>query len=44
MKCSCRRADLDCSPGCGECQGVCANMTASSDEAEFTEDEQTFGL
>ena len=34
MRCSCRKAGLDCSTGCGECRGVCANMstTAYSDD------------
>ena len=50
MRCSCHRAGLDYSPGCGDCRGVCANITALSDEAdfsvdeaEFTVDDQTFG-
>ena len=28
MRCSCRKAGLDCSTGCGECRGICANMSA----------------
>ena len=26
LRCSCRKAGLDCSTGCGECRGICANM------------------
>ena len=26
LPCSCRKAGLDCSTGCGECRGICANM------------------
>jgi hypothetical protein len=27
MRCSCRKAGLDCSTGCGQCRGICANMS-----------------
>ena len=27
LHCSCRKAGLDCSAGCGECRGICANMS-----------------
>ena len=26
LRCSCRKAGLDCSTDCGECRGICANM------------------
>ena len=39
MRCSCRKAGLDCSIACGECRGVCTNVTVSSDE---TIEDQTF--
>ena len=26
LRCSCRKAGLECSTGCGECRGICANM------------------
>ena len=33
MRCSCHKAGLDCSTGCGECRGICANMSeAISDD------------
>lgn len=28
MRCSCRKAGLECSTGCGECRGICANMSS----------------
>ena len=31
-RCSCRRADLDCSPACGECRGACSNISPASQE------------
>ncbi len=30
--CSCRRNGLDCSTGCGQCRGVCTNMTNLKDD------------
>ncbi|MES9879833.1 MAG: hypothetical protein ABW185_03030 [Sedimenticola sp.] len=29
MRCSCRKAGLECSPGCGECRGLCRNASQS---------------
>ena len=26
LRCSCSKAGLDCSNGCGGCRGICANM------------------
>ena len=26
LRCSCRKAVVECSTGCGECRGICANM------------------
>ena len=26
LRCSCRKAGLECSTGCGECRGICANL------------------
>ena len=35
MRCSCRKAGLDCSTGCGECRGICTNMfTVCTDESD----------
>ncbi|KAG1678943.1 hypothetical protein GQR58_013119 [Nymphon striatum] len=28
QRCSCRKAGLDCSTGCGQCKGICLNMSA----------------
>lgn len=27
-QCTCRKNDLDCTTGCGQCRGVCTNMTS----------------
>ena len=32
LRCSCRKAGLDCSTGCGECRGICANMYDNTTE------------
>ena len=41
LRCSCRKAGLDCSTGCGECRGICANrhenMTYDNEYDEYTQ-------
>jgi len=32
-QCSCRKNGLDCSTGCGQCRGICTNVTTLEDEA-----------
>jgi 5'-3' exonuclease len=32
MRCSCRKAGLECSTGCGECRGICTHMFAVTDD------------
>ena len=34
MRCSCRRSGLDCSPACGQCRGVCGNMSLLDEDME----------
>lgn len=41
MRCSCRKAGLDCSAACGECRGICTNMTALSDGTDSLVDNDT---
>ena len=37
--CSCRKAGLECSTGCGECRGICANMYVNiTEDNEYEED------
>ena len=39
LRCSCRKAGLDCSTGCGECRGICANMYENiTEDNEYEED------
>ena len=39
MCCSCRKAGLDYSTGCGECRGICANMYNNiTEDKEHEED------
>ena len=39
LRCSCRKAGLDCSTGCGECRGGCANMYGNITEDSEYDDE-----
>ena len=39
LRCSCRKAGLDCSTGCGECRGVCANIYGNITEDSEYDDE-----
>ena len=41
MRCSCRKAGLDCSPACGECRGIRTNMTVLSDGTDSLVDNDT---
>ena len=42
LRCSCRKAGLDCSTGCGECRGICANMYENiTDDNEYEEDTES---
>ena len=41
QRCFCRKAGLDCSTGCGECRGICANMYENitlTEDNEYEED------
>ena len=39
LRCSCRKAGLECSTGCGECRGICANMYENiTEDNEYEED------
>ena len=39
VRCSSRKAGLDCSTGCGECRGICANMYENiTEDNEYEED------
>lgn len=38
MRCSCRKADLNCSRACGECRGLCTNKSAIEQDDSSTED------
>ncbi len=39
LRCSCRKAGLDCSAGSGECRGFCANMCENiTEDNEYEED------
>ena len=39
LRCSCRKSGLDCSTGCGECRGICANMHENiTEDNEHEED------
>ena len=39
LRCSCPKAGLECSTGCGECRGICANMYQNiTEENEYEED------
>ena len=39
LRCSCRKAGLDCSTGCGECRCICANMYENiTEDNEYEED------
>ena len=34
LRYSCRKAGLECSTGCGECRGICANMYENTTEVK----------
>ncbi len=39
LRCSCRKAGLDCSTGCGECRDICVNMYGNiTEDNEYEED------
>ena len=39
VRCSCRKASSECSTGCGECRGTCANMYENiTEDNEYEED------
>lgn len=38
MRCSCRKNGMDCSTACGECRGVCSNLSASVTDSESDDD------
>ena len=35
MRCTCRKSGLDCSMACGQCCGICPNMSL----ADYTQDD-----
>ncbi|KAG1666271.1 hypothetical protein GQR58_018991 [Nymphon striatum] len=40
QRCSCRKAGLDCSTGCGQCKGICLNMSAQiTDDVDIGTDD-----
>ena len=39
LRCSCRKAGLDCFTGCGECRGICASMYKNiTEDNEYEQD------
>ena len=39
LRCSCRKAGVEYSTGCGECRGICANMYENiTEENEYEKD------
>lgn len=34
MRCTCKKNGMDCSMACGECRGVCANLTTTTVESD----------
>ena len=39
LRCSSRKASLECSTGCGECRGTCANMYENITEGKDYEED-----
>ena len=37
-QCTCRKNGLDCTTGCGQCRGVCTNMTSVDDDDNDDDD------
>lgn len=40
MRCTCRKHGMECSMACGECRGVCSNMSTTASESD-SDSEQT---
>ena len=43
-RCGCRRLDLDCTPACSECRGICENMNLENTDETSDDDRDILGM